>query len=124
MLDGQPLPGATVLFMPEDGSGRAATGLTDSEGNFLLTTYKDNDGAVSGNYRVLVSKSEAIEPPPAHLKPGDEKSVTDHYRSLKSRKNRKSNVPRLYSREASTPLGCTVPPADKVVFELSSKEGK
>src|SRR2546425_4092176 len=73
LLDGQPLPGATVLFMPEDGGGRAASGMTDSEGNFLLTTYKENDGALRGKYRVLVSKSEAIEPPPAHLKPGDEK---------------------------------------------------
>ena len=124
LLDGQPLTGATVLFMPEDSKGRAASGLTNREGSFLLTTYKEKDGALPGKYRVLITKTEAIAAPPAKLKPGDEKSVTEHYRDLRSRKNRKSNVPPLYGSEDTSPLECTVPPGKKVVFELSTKEAK
>lgn len=53
---GQPVEGATVLFAPAEGQGHAATGLTDSQGRFRLTTFLANDGAVPGNYKVTISK--------------------------------------------------------------------
>jgi hypothetical protein len=53
---GQPVEGVTVLFAPAEGQGHAATGLTDSQGRFRLTTFLANDGAVPGNYKVTLSK--------------------------------------------------------------------
>ncbi|MEX2172764.1 MAG: carboxypeptidase-like regulatory domain-containing protein [Pirellulaceae bacterium] len=54
---GQPVEGATVMFMP-DGDRRAASGMTDASGRFQLTTLTPEDGAMPGNYKVTVSKTE------------------------------------------------------------------
>src|SRR5712692_350445 len=59
-LDGNPLPGATVSFMPV-GEGRAATGQTGADGSFRLGTFGTDDGALAGEYKVIVVVSEAYE---------------------------------------------------------------
>lgn len=56
-LDGKPVAGATVIFKP-DAQGRAASGTTDAEGKFKLTTEVNGDGALPGSYRVAVTKYE------------------------------------------------------------------
>jgi hypothetical protein len=38
-IQGRPLEGASVSFVPVDRSGTAAFALTDSEGNFALSTF-------------------------------------------------------------------------------------
>ena len=55
---GKPLPGATVAFAPQGGQP-TATGRTNAEGKFELTTYEYGDGAAEGNYKVIVSKASA-----------------------------------------------------------------
>jgi hypothetical protein len=54
-LDGKPLEGATVGFLPQ-GSGRPAMGTTDAAGQFTLTTFAPGDGALPGQHAVTVSK--------------------------------------------------------------------
>jgi len=54
-LDGGPVPGATVSFVPVDG-GRAATVITDMEGRYIMNTYGDADGAIVGEHYVAVMK--------------------------------------------------------------------
>ncbi len=58
-LDGQPLSGAVVQFVPADpASGlEIARGTTSSDGVYNLTTYNTNDGAMEGDYKVLITKS-------------------------------------------------------------------
>lgn len=58
---GKPVANATVNFtpLPEAGRpagqrGRVALGLTDNDGRFTLTTYKDGDGAIVGRHTVTV----------------------------------------------------------------------
>src|SRR5260370_29576410 len=62
-LDGKPLPGATVSFMPvdESRSARVASGQSDADGNFRLTTFRTDDGALPGEYKVIVVVSEEYE---------------------------------------------------------------
>ncbi len=55
---GQPVEGADVSFWKE-GAPRAATGKTDAKGNFQLTTFDPNDGAIIGNHTVTVVKVAA-----------------------------------------------------------------
>ena len=56
LYQGKPVDGATVIFGPSAGSGKIASGQTNAEGIFSLSTFRRNDGAVAGNYVVLVTK--------------------------------------------------------------------
>lgn len=48
-LDGQAIEGATVTFVPvQEGTGAAATGLTDAEGKYRLTAVEAGPGAEAG----------------------------------------------------------------------------
>ncbi len=58
-IGGAPVTGAIVVFSPAtEGKGRGATGITDDSGNFVLGTFSKDDGAVPGDYVVLVTKLE------------------------------------------------------------------
>jgi hypothetical protein len=54
-LNGRPLAGVTVTFVPD--KGPVAAGVTDKVGRFAMTTYEENDGAALGRYRVKISDS-------------------------------------------------------------------
>ena len=54
-LDGKPVQGATVMLRPEVG-GRPAVGTTNQRGEFKLTTFDQNDGALPGQHVVTVVK--------------------------------------------------------------------
>jgi hypothetical protein len=53
-LDGRPVEGAVVGFLPK-GGGRPATGTTDASGAFTLTTFDEGDGALPGVHLVTVT---------------------------------------------------------------------
>src|SRR5262245_51088003 len=63
-LQGKPVAGAAVTFVPTGDEGEAASAITDSEGKYALTTWQAGDGARPGEYRVKVSKQEvaAVDP--------------------------------------------------------------
>ncbi|MDZ7618744.1 MAG: hypothetical protein U1E05_17200, partial [Patescibacteria group bacterium] len=56
-LDGQPVAGAAVMFMPNSG-GRPAIGVTDKDGGFSLQTETPGDGALLGEHAVTVTLQE------------------------------------------------------------------
>lgn len=56
--NGSPVAGATVSFQPGEG-GRSAAGVTDASGRYQLSTYARNDGAIPGDYSVVIVKFEA-----------------------------------------------------------------
>ena len=60
LLDGQACPDAVVTFF-SDTNPISATGRTNAEGKFKLTTYKDGDGAVEGTHKITVVKREFVE---------------------------------------------------------------
>jgi hypothetical protein len=53
-LDGEPVSQASLMFIPD--SGRPASGSTNTDGEFELSSYGGNDGLPAGNYRVTVTK--------------------------------------------------------------------
>lgn len=57
-LDGKPVKGAGVTFMPQD-KGPAAYGVTDQDGNYQLSTI-NSQGIVPGSYHVVVSLKESL----------------------------------------------------------------
>jgi len=62
-MKGQPVEGATVVFVPPDGASyQAAMGITDATGTFKLSTFNGNDGAQEGEYRIKVSKFNVKKP--------------------------------------------------------------
>ena len=68
---GAPLPNATVTFMPEGSAPRNPYGTTDKDGNFQLTSYDTNDGAVPGDYMVTIVAK------PADGKKPEERTASD-----------------------------------------------
>jgi hypothetical protein len=51
---GQPLAQGTVTFESQD-SGKRSTGKLQTDGTFVLSTYKQGDGVLAGHYSVIVS---------------------------------------------------------------------
>lgn len=69
-LEGKPVADATLTFSPEEGQP-VATGRTDAEGRYTLTTYEPDDGAAEGKYLVLVSKIDESKMPQVPTDPDD-----------------------------------------------------
>lgn len=56
-LDGQPLEGIAVTFLPEPGQstgGASASGVTDERGRYKLLTDDNRPGVVTGHHRVTL----------------------------------------------------------------------
>jgi len=129
-LDGKPFSGATVTFSPAEGSGKSASGRSEEDGSFQLTTFKPDDGAVPGEYKITVSFSETETTTGGGdpMKMGDKSRMEFFSRmspevrlkeEAKQKKARKP-VPELYSDVSKTPLKCTVPADGKVELNLRS----
>jgi hypothetical protein len=131
-LDGAPVEGATVTFVSEDGS-RTYSGFTDASGNFSLQSG-EKPGALAGNYKVTVVKTQAV-PGAENMAPGGDaylKQMMPKQKKAGSSTNpavavgaaapgAKSELPTQYATVATTPLTATVPASDPVMLELKSK---
>jgi len=128
-LNGKPVEGATVYFYAAtDGpEGRPAVGTTDKAGQFRLGTMGNADGALPGEYKVVVTKFVPSDP---NLKipdfpdtpEGRAKREDFLYRVYGERKSPIKNVlPAKYENPASTPLECSVKGRTTVKLELTGK---
>jgi hypothetical protein len=127
LIDDIPVADATVMLMPIEG-GHPAAGLTDASGRFRLTTFNRDDGALPGRYKIVVTKADAIPPPPEG-KYGDPARILELNKGLKATGNknkpefgnrRKPQLPSMYGDAARTPLRCAVPPDAELVVPLQS----
>jgi hypothetical protein len=129
-LDGKAFPGATVTFLPAAGSGKSASGLSEEDGSFRLTTFKPDDGALPGEYKIIVSFIEAdkaIEKgDPMEM---DDKSKMEFFSRMSPQgrakeearqKKARKPIPEVYGDVNKTPLKCTVPADGKVELPLRS----
>lgn len=54
-LDGKPLPGATLTFVPEATGASPSYGVTDANGNYSLMYSRDKYGAMIGKHNVEIA---------------------------------------------------------------------
>lgn len=112
-LDGQPLVGKTVKFIPDEGTpGLGAGATTNVEGTYTLIAdrpgaTRDMPGAPAGVYRVIVEEPMF----PVELEVQDSSStepvVAIGPPTLEKRK--KQDIPPKYTKPETTPLKVTVP---------------
>lgn len=58
---GEPVVGADITFMNAE-ANRSAFGRTNDRGEYQLTTFSANDGAVAGKHVVTITKIESAPP--------------------------------------------------------------
>lgn len=109
VYNNSPVEGAAVMFQ-RDGA-RPATGQTDEEGNFTLTTFGENDGAIPGEYVVTITKMESAPEPTGEVGREPPKAAASKPKSL---------LPVKYSEPKSSDLKETVsaPGPNEFTFEL------
>ena len=133
-LDGAPVEGAIVSFLPQEGPGRFAQATTAKNGSFRLTTYKQDDGALPGDYKVTVTlipaddeDDEAREEAAAGEKAQDGKqqmAAMAKMAAAKARALQRSPIPAIYRDGARTPLQQTVPARGQVTLALKRAQGE
>ena len=124
-LDGQPLEGATVMFIPVDGVGKPGVGATDQDGVFeLSSSNKPQDGVAPGDYKVVITIGEPrLE---LGLRSGFTKGELEGaYFKAKAERDKAGGVqvpaiPAAYKQASTTPLQQHVPPDGPVVINLPS----
>lgn len=103
-VDGNPIENASVTFTPE--AGRSATGTTDSEGKFKLTTYESDDGAIVGKHQISIAFSPSSDDVPSN-DPAE----------MKKAKN-KNPIPEKYGSASTSGLAEEVKASGENHFEL------
>jgi len=131
-LDGKPVEGATISFIPDEGSqGPVANGLTRKDGSFRLETHRAGDGVLAGTYKVVISKTPAIEfhglsdneiremalKQEMGLRAKIKKEIEGQLRA------KKGEIPAVYGDPARSTLKVTVPTTGKVRLELQRSGG-
>lgn len=119
-LDGNPVPGATVIFAPVDSGSPTASGKTDANGVFLVTSAgaDGGTGAKPGEYLVGVSKME-VEDKTAGMTQEQIDAMPQDYTPAKVTRH----IPQKYEAAQNSGLKASVSQAgpNEFTFELSSK---
>lgn len=122
IMQGKPVAGAVITFVPTSNEGEAASAITDSEGKYALTTWRAGDGARPGEYRVKVSKQEQTTVDPSkmvkNLSIEEEQKI--YVESKKLPPPAKSLIPSKYQDESSSGLSHTVPKGSST-FDIEIK---
>lgn len=115
---GAPVPNATVTFLPEGSSPRNPFGTTDANGNFKLTSYDTDDGAVAGDYVVVIVAGVA-----ADGKKPEERTAQDLINMGPGGKiENQTVVPEKYKDKKTSGLKRSVVAGDSNVFNIDLTE--
>jgi hypothetical protein len=116
-LDGKPLDGATVTFYPEGGGNRGFA-RTGTDGRFVITGMKGEEGLPPGQYKVTVSK---LNVPTG----GEIDDPTSPAIGAVTEADIKSDLPAIYSDPSKTILSYAVTGDGKPIeIQLDSKRKK
>lgn len=114
-LDGEPLSGASLMFLPVGATkGQTCYGATDASGRYELMVSKEHVGAPVGEFEVVVNKWVMPDgsdfPKDATVPPGEAGA--------------KELLPPHYTTEGMSKLKATVPAGGgEINFDLSLKNG-
>jgi hypothetical protein len=118
LLDGKPLAGASIQFVPQE-QGKDATGQTDNSGQFAMSTFQPRDGVLPGTYKVVISPPTGEVDPTKYGNAGDAMSAAS--KAPAKKESTGPAFPQQYSRADQTPLTQEVPVKGQVKFDLKSK---
>jgi hypothetical protein len=99
---------AKLTFIPFLGEGKRATGTTDANGEFVLTTVFPGDGVLPGKYKVMVEKDPKFDR--ARLMPNVSETDSKFREAiLGPLANAETDVHRNYSNERQLRLTAVIP---------------
>lgn len=101
---GEPVPQGQIMFYPADGR-RMAIGVIDASGNYELTTFDPQDGAVLGKHTVVVDAVRDAAPGPSSPEEEGEVGVPSVERL----------TPAEYAHHQTSPLEAEVKDQDNVI---------
>ncbi|MBA4029642.1 MAG: hypothetical protein C0478_01815 [Planctomyces sp.] len=109
----QLVEGATVSFLAP-GTPRSASGITNPQGEFILSTFNPDDGAIVGEHVVTVIK---IDP---DLKQKPDEPADAYTTRMLGKDPSKSLLPQKYALPQKTPLRRSVKAegANDILIEL------
>jgi hypothetical protein len=110
-VHGKPVEGATVVFIPTEGStygSYGAAAVTDDEGRFAAAAFPPDPGAVPGSYTVTISKTEA------EVEPEGRYEDVMYQRAPPA----KSAIPSKYANPKESGLTADVPEEGKTDFQF------
>ncbi|MBL4884819.1 MAG: carboxypeptidase regulatory-like domain-containing protein [Planctomycetaceae bacterium] len=110
-LNGEPLKGAAITFMPQDeGMGRPCFGATDDDGAYVIKTQDGRKGCPVGKFKVIISKFAMEDGTPVGEDPEAAALGMEH-------------LPAQYSSGEQTQLSADVPEGGKTFdFPLEVKK--
>ena len=119
LRDGQPFAGAMIRLVSDDPKVRPAHAFTRPDGRFSLETYKPDDGAIPGEYKVVITYIEpTYDLPPTATQ---EETMRAMEAAAKKRKQPLLILPETYTDPTKTKLRLKVPPEGEVKFEVFTK---
>jgi hypothetical protein len=113
-MNGSPVPGANISFSPVGTGKPPAFGISDTQGVYVLTTYDSGDGAVEGDYKIMVYKGAptAQAAAPTHDPTGQTTGGAPKHSGpagkASSGAGGGSLLPEKYSKASTTPITKTV----------------
>lgn len=127
-VDGKPIKkGTTVMFAGGDGV-RPATGVTDEDGKFQLSTNQTGDGIMYGEYKVIVLSADNYLEVPRNGAPTERGGTAfDAYKKsvdeMRNRPQKKGMLPLEYANPQTTPLKWRVPEdGTEAVFDIKTSD--
>lgn len=100
---GQPVANADVTFSNKD-HNRSAFGRTNEDGEYELTTFQANDGAVAGKHSVFITKLQPPADTPAIAPIESEQYIPPGVGVSTDPVKPKSDIPEKYGAEATSGL--------------------
>ncbi|MBA4031266.1 MAG: hypothetical protein C0478_10320 [Planctomyces sp.] len=103
LLNGNPMRGGgSIAFLPVNSQqGKGAGGTIDSEGRYVLSTYGDGDGCMSGTFRVVVNQSVWDEP---ENRGDDAEKASGQKPQIVKRVGNEEIIPAIYSHVQESPV--------------------
>lgn len=119
---GAPVAGATITFLCP-GAPRLAIGTSDSQGNYRLTTFTPNDGAVIGTHTVTVRKvasepASDVAPPPVDsqsMSKAIEQAMRQTARQIVAAEKAPASLPAKYADRTTSGLRQEVVAGENVI---------